>query len=379
MYDYIKSLNLTDELKNNEIYNIFKTDSSKLNLHFLSSLQKFHTTQEFLNYYTKQDCKKVFNMYNTLSSISSTICTENEKTNFKKDIDKYLSDLSKIILLFSLIQKNNELLSNLIKNTRKFIKRFYIENETKSVIKERINNCINDLMSCSQVASQRNYSRRSTKENTVSNPNIFLGNSLKKSYNNANEEEYLFFQSHTPKFEEEEDEIIEENEEQSFYNMNVEMKEDNSKKDSLKTIGSSLSLKHMKFIYQSDEEENGRSIKKNKTVKLGTDYLKSHSFFKKKSNSYNNKEDIDNENKKNYIKDNSKYIVDFLNSINILYKTGKINSNQKLALKQLIISDSKSMVEKYLKMNLSRNSLDKNYKSNIDRFLLEQIKNLYVY
>ena len=217
-------------------------------------------------------------------------------------------------------------------------------------------------MNCSKVASQRNYSRRSTKENTVSNPNIFLGNSLKKSY-----------------IEEEEDEIIEENEEQSFYNMNVEMKEDNSKKDSLKTIGSSLSLKHMKFIYQSDEEENGRSIKKNKTVKLGTDYLKSHSFFKKKSNSYNNKEDIDNENKKNYIKDNSKYIVDFLNSINILYKTGKINSNQKLALKQLIISDSKSMVEKYLKMNLSRNSLDKNYKSNIDKFLLEQIKNLYVY
>ena len=373
MYDFIKSLNLTDELKNNDLYNILKTDSSELNLHFLSSLQKFHTTQEFLNYYTKQDCKKVFNMYNTLSSISSTICTENEKTNFKKDIDKYLSDLSKIILLFSLIQKNNELLSNLIKNTRKFIKRFYIENETKSVIKERINNCINDLMSCSQVASQRNYSRRSTKENTVSNPNIFLGNSLKKSYN-ANEAEYLFFQSHTPKFEEEEDEIIEENEEQSFYNMNVETKEDDTKKDSIKTIGSSFSLRHMKFTYQSDEEENTRNIKKNKTVKLGTEFFTSHSFFKKKSNSYNNK-DFDNENNNN-IKDNSQYIVDFLNSIKILYKTGKINSNQKLAIKQLIISDSKSVVEKYLKMNLSRNSSDKNYKSNIDKFLLEQIKNL---
>ena len=133
-------------------------------------------------------------MYNTLSSISSKIYNENEKSNFKKDIDKYLSDLSKIILLFSLIQKNNELLSNLLKNTRKFIKRFYIENEIKSIIKERIKNCINDLMNCSKVASQRNYSRRSTKENTVSNPNIFLGNSLKKSYNNANEEEYLFFQ-----------------------------------------------------------------------------------------------------------------------------------------------------------------------------------------
>ena len=372
MYDFIKSLNLADELKNNDLYNIFKTDSSELNLHFISSLQKFHTTQEFLNYYTQQDCKKVFNMYESLSLISYKIYNENEKSNFKKDIDKYLSDLSKIIFLFSLIQKNNELLSNLLKNTRKLIKRFYLENEIKSVIKDRINSCINELMSSSQVTSKRNYSRRSTKENTISNSNIFLGSSLKKSYN-SNEEEYLLLQSHTPKFEEEkEDEIIEENEEQSFNNMNAETKEDRDKKDSLKTIGSSFSLRHMKFTYQSDEEENIRNIKKNKTVKLGTEYFTPHSFFKKKSNSYNNKEDIDNENK-NSIKDNSQYIVDFLNSINILYKTGKINSNQKLAIKQLIISDSKSIVEKYLKMNLASNSSDKNYKSNLDKFLLEQI------
>ena len=374
MYDYIKSLNLTDELKNNEIYNIFKTDSSELNLLFLSSLQKFHTTQEFMNYYTQQDCENVFNMYNTLSSISSEICKENDKINFRKDIDKYLSDLSKIIFLFSLIQKNNELLSNLLKNTRKFIKRFYIENEIKSAIKDRINNCINDLMSCSQIASQRNYSRRSTKENTISNPNLFLGNSLKKSYN-TNEEEYLLFQSHTPKFEEEEDEIIEVNEEQSFNNTNIENKENNSKKDSLKTIGSSFSLRHMKFTYQSDEEDNARNIKKNKTVKLGTDFITPHRFFKKKSNSYNNKEDIINEN--NNKKDNSEYIVDFLNSINNLYKAGKINSNQKLAIKQLIISDSKAFVQKYLKMSLSRNSLDKHSKS--DKFLLEQIRNMQDY
>ena len=377
MIDYIKTLKLSDEIKNNEIYNIFKTDSSKLNLNILSSLQKFNTTNEFLSYYTQQDCKKVFDIYNTITSISSQICNENEKKNFKKDIDKYLSDLSKIILLFSLIHKNNELLSNLIKNTKRYIKRFYKENEINSVIKERISNCISDLMSSSQVASQRNYSRRSTKENTVSNPNIFLGHSHKKSFN-ANEEEYLLFQSRTPKFEEEDDEIVEVNEEQSFINMNVETKEDNSKKDSLKTIGSTFSLRHMKFTYQSDEEEKTRTIKKNKTVKLGTDFSTPHSFFKKKSNSYNNYEVIDNESNNN-MKDNSQYILDFLNSINNLYKSGKINSNEKLAIKQLIISDSKSVVEKYSKINLNRNDSDINYKSNIDIFLLEEIRNMKIY
>ena len=66
MLDFIKSLNLSEELKNNEIYNLFKTDSSQLNLNFLSILQKFHKTKEFLNYYTNQDCQKPFDISNCL-------------------------------------------------------------------------------------------------------------------------------------------------------------------------------------------------------------------------------------------------------------------------------------------------------------------------
>ena len=178
MLDFIKSLNLSDELKTNEIYNLFKTDSSDLNLKFLSVLQKFHTTNEFLNYYTKQNCQNAFDFFNNLSSLSSTIYEEAEKNILNSQIDKYLSDISKIILLFSLIQKNNELLSNLLTNTKKLLKRFYHDNHSKSILKESINNCINDLMNSSQITSQRNYSRRSTKENTILVSSIFNGKNL---------------------------------------------------------------------------------------------------------------------------------------------------------------------------------------------------------
>ena len=75
-------------------------------------------------------------------------------------------------------------------------------------------------MSSSQITSQRNYSRRSTKENTISPPNLFAHNlgKSKKFDMNSNEEELLLFQCFTPKFEEDEDEIAEVNEEQSYNN-----------------------------------------------------------------------------------------------------------------------------------------------------------------
>ena len=304
MLDFIKSLNLSDELKTNEIYNLFKTDSSDLNLKFLSILQKFHSTNEFLNCYAQQNCENTFEFYNNLKLLSLKIYEETETKLFNSQIDKYISDISKIILLFSLIQKNNELLNHLLTITKKILKKFYRRNKIISFIKEKINNCINDLMNHSQITSQRNYSRRSTKENTITSPIVFNGFNLGKSkqFNtNTNEDEqFLFFQCNTPKFEEESDnEIVEVNEEQSICNNNLNINNeedinndeyinnneehilDNIKRDSKKTIDSSLTLKHMNFIYDSDEM-NTKAIKKNKTFKLKTNDFSPKNFFKKK-------------------------------------------------------------------------------------------------
>ena len=381
MLEYIKSLNLYENIKTNDIYNLFKTDSFELNLNLLSSLQNFHTMNEFLNYYTKQDCKNAFNIFNNLFIISSKIYQENENNIYKSEIDNYLSYISKIIFLLSLIQKNNELLSNLLMNTKKIIKKFHKENNNNTNILEKINNCINDLLYSSQIASQRNYSRRSTKENTLTGLNIFNIHNLgknKQSDNNSNEEEYFFSQCSTPKFEEDDDQIDEVNEEQSCYN-NItsenKNKDESGKVDSkktIKTIGSSLSFKYMKCVHDSDEEKR-RSIKKNKTVKMGIDFS-SQNFFKKKSNSYN--DDLSSEIEYNQkILDKSLIIAKFLNIINNLYKSGNITSKEKIAIKQLIISDSETIIKKYFQYNIYNNNYDKVYKYEyLKQFLAEQIK-----
>ena len=398
MLDFIKSLNISDELKTNEIYNLFKTDSSDLNLKFLSILQKFHSTNEFLNCYAQQNCENIFEFYNNLKLLSSKIYEETEAKLFNSQIDKYISDISKIILLFSLIQKNNELLNHLLIITKKILKKFYRRNKSKSIIKEKINNCINDLMAHSQITSQRNYSRRSTKENTITTPIVFNGFNLGKSKQfdtNTNEDEqYLFFQCNTPKFEEEEDnEIVEVNEEQSICNnININNEEDinnnedinndeehilyNIKGDSKKTIGSSFTLKHMNFIYDSDEM-NTRPIKKNKTFKLGiNNNFNPKNFFKKKSisnkinDSHQLTEDFDFETNQS-----EKILAKFLSTINGLFKNGKINSEEKISIKQLIISDTQSIIEKFKEYNISNDYVKIDSKC-IKIFLMEQIKNM---
>ena len=388
MLEYIKSINLCESIKTNDIYNLFKTDSFELNLNLLSSLQDFKTMNDFLNYYTKQDCKNAFNLFNNLFIISSKIYKENENNIYKSEIDNYLSYISKIIFLLSLIQKNNEILNNLLTNIKKVVKNYHKENRNNNNILEKINNCINDLLYSSQIVSQRNYSRRATKENTLNGSNLFNINNLgknKQSDNNSNEEEYFLFQCSTPKFEEDDDQIDEVNEEQSCYNniiLENKNKDDNNKIDSkktIKTIGSSLSFKYMKCVHDSDEE-NKRYIKKNKTVKMGIDFSTQKDFFKKKSisniinDSFNDDLSSENENNPKTF-EKSTIIAKFLNIINSLYKTGKITSQEKLAIKQLIISDSETIIQKYFQYNINNNNYDKDYKYEyIKQFLVEQIK-----
>ena len=390
MLEYIQSINLCESIKTNDIYNLFKTDSFELNLNLLSSLQNFHTMNDFLNYYTKQDCKNAFNIFNDLFIISSNIYQENENNIYKSEIDNYLSNISKIILLLSLIQKSNELLSNLLINIKKVVQKFHKENNNNINILEQINNCINDLLYSSQIVSQRNYSRRSTKDNTLTGLNLFNINNLgknKQSDNNSNEEEYFLFQCSTPKFEEDDDQIDEVNEEQSCYNnipLENKNKDESDKIDSkktIKTIGSSLSFKYMRCVHDSDEEKK-RYIKKYKTVKMGIDFSNHKNFFKKKSNSnkindsYN--DDLSSENEYNpKALEKSKIIAIFLNIINRLFKSGEITSKIKLAIKQLIISDSENIIKKYSQYNVYSKNYDKDYNYEyIKQFLMEQIKML---
>ena len=385
MLDYIKSLNFSEELKRNELYDLFETDSTELNKNFLSTLQNFSTTKEFLSYYTKQDFKKASDTFNNLFYISSNIYEENMNTFFSEK-DKYLSDVSKVIFLFSMIQKNNELLSYLLTSTKNLIKEICEENHNQKVQK-KINVCLNDLINNPQLTPERNYSRRSTKENTISPRKIFTTRTFNKTSSDC-----FLFQCDTPKFEEEEEksEIPEVNEEQQSNcnilrlkpgEFNTERKAYESHKDSKKTIGSTLSLKHMNFVYDTDEQQAIRGVKKNKSLKIGIVFHNPKYFFKTKSisNKINdNSSECDFEIEHDFNQkssDKNIILTKFLNCINSLYKGGNITEEQKIKIKKIIISDFEKMIEKFIKYIISKSYFNNKIKNKyIKRFLLDEIK-----
>ena len=378
MLEFIKSFNLTEEVKNNEIYYLLKTDSSETNLEILSSLEKYNSNEELLNYYTGQSLASVLNIFSNLSSTVTKICNDEEKNESISDTEKYISQFSRIIFLFNLIQKNNELLGNLLMETKKYLKKFYIDCNIQKAMKEKITSCANDLMCSSIVTSKRNYSRRSTKEDTITSINKFTGINLQKFKQqenmniNQNEEEFVF-SIHTPKFEEEEsNDIIEEIEEPKNNssgssgkdNLNFEViKEAINKRDSNRKFDSSLTLSKMNFVLESELEPQ---LEKTKSHKFEND-CKLSNFQKRRSKI--KKKNIENKNPK-------KILAKFFDAINILFKKGKINSEIKILMKQLIISDSKNVIKQFLDSNdINSNDFDQNLLSEkIQMFLLDNLR-----
>ena len=352
MMDFIKSIDLFEDLKYNEIYNLFKTESSELNLEFLSILQRFNNINEYIKYFTKQNPKEFEEIFNNLISLSSKI---SENYTYKNYYEEYTSQVSTIIFLFVLIHKTNELFSNLIQSV-KIILNDMKKNEQVPI--KKITSYINDIVLSSQFIARRNFSRRSTQESTISSITTGL-NKLKE-----NEHEFILFQCLTPKFDEEDEKFtndkINNKEEKKDINQNITEEIEYSNR----TLGSTMSFRNMKFVYDGNED-NTRTSKKNKTVKMNIDldYCSGpENYFKKKcfSNclSTNIKTKFSKKLKKSKVEENkSNIIVDFLNEIGMLYKEEKISSKQKMELKQVIISDSEKINKDYI--NYSSNKKNK--------------------
>ena len=70
-------------------------------------------------------------------------------------------------------------------------------------------------------------------------------------------------------------------------------------------------------------------------------------------------------------------LAKFFDAINILYKKGKINSDIKILMKQIIISDSKKVIKQFLESNdINNDDYDqKLLNEKIQMFLLDNLNN----
>ena len=374
MIDFINSVDSHPEIKPIVLYELIKTDSSDLNSKILNNLQKHENINEFLHQYSKFDFKNELNFLDNFESQSLLISNNEDKNIYKSKIDKYLSDISKIILSFLFIEKTNKILNNLLTNVTKTITEFYSENEKNSISSE-INDCLNNLLkNCTPEIIQRNMSRRGTLDRTPKSKDQTSKRSSLLTDLTSGDTEILVLDNNTPRFKEKE---------LSNKSNGNDKKEDSLLKGSEKTEDSILSLKNMKFMSDTGDKTIRGLIKKNKTIKIGFDKQDSEFFFKQKSNSNKVNEVSSNLNGLNLniaynsnCLDKSQLLAALFNTINYLFENEQINLEQKLSLKQLLISDSENVINRLYKFKETNFPLNTNLKSIFKKFLISELENL---
>ena len=374
MIDFINSVDSHTEIKPIELYEQIKTDSSDLNSKILINLQKHENINEFLHQYSKLDFKNELNFLDNFESQSLLISNNEGKNLFKSEVDKYLSDISKIIISFLFIEKTNKILNNLLTNVTKIITKFYSENEKNSISSE-INDCLNNLLkNCTPEIIQRNMSRRGTLDRTPKSKDQTSKRSSLLTDLTSGDTEILVLDNNTPRFKEKE---------LSNKSNGNDKKEDSLLKGSEKTEDSILSLKNMKFMSDTGDKTIRGLRKKNKTIKIGFDKQDSEFFFKQKSNSNKVNEVSSNLNGLNLniaynsnCLDKSQLLAALFNTINYLFENEQINLEQKLSLKQLLISDSENVINRLYKFKETNFPLNTNLKSIFKKFLISELENL---
>ena len=184
MYEEIKSIDFLGEMKINDLYYLYKTNSSPINLEILSNLQKFINYKEFFKHYMNKDIKSFYkNLDNFIHNLSTLT---NPKSQIKLDskIDQYISDFSNIFVLFNIISKLNDSLLSIILKVKNALLSLYTKHKLDKNKQGKIDECVGIFQDIFQIKnnSQKLLSKSSTKEN--SNLSLDINNNI---YNNNKE------------------------------------------------------------------------------------------------------------------------------------------------------------------------------------------------
>ena len=375
--------------------------SSQNNELIKSKIEQYKKAPEFFNYYSEKNIISLFELLDILEKNYSHIYNQNMKKQFNTKIDKYISDLSNIILLYNLISKNQNIITNALIHTESYLNHFYLENEINKEFQKKLNNYIDNLINMKKRKkkrftnllttdnlfnkSHRNktnktpkqslfYINRKTEEKNITiNNNLF--NNIKITPNNVMNEDTSINGLTTPKFP------------RKDYFDDIIIKDiDNTGKNSIlkqESIQSYFTLASKKALITNTPSQDINKAK-----------LKKVKFTEEKKNDYLIDIESDNEAKLVYSKSNvvenniesnspnnvkklqkkqmfsslnlksdmeRKMMKNFLGFINNLYKNKVINNEEKLKLKQLIISKSKKI----------ENIYNKYYENNKEEFIQE--------
>ena len=172
MYEQINSIDFSGEMKINDLYYLYKTNSSPINLQIYSKFQNFLTSSEFFKHYINKDIKIFFDSFDNFIQQLSSLSIQTNQIKFKSKIDQYISDFSYIYLLFNLISKLNDSLTSIILNTKNNLSNLYTNYHIDKNKQERFDEYINNILH--NYPSEQNSQNILSKSSTKNNSNLSL-------------------------------------------------------------------------------------------------------------------------------------------------------------------------------------------------------------
>ena len=424
MLEEIKSIDFIGEMKTDDLYYLYKTNSSQINLEILSKFQKFINSKEFFKHYMNTDIKIFYDNLDMFSLQLSSLLDENNYINFDSKLDQYISDFTYIFALLNIISKLNNSLNSIILHAKQNLTNLYSKYEVDKNKQESIDECMFNILENlhQKKKSQKFSSKCSTKNNSdISIDKNLISINENKENNEHNgkqkiltEEEDFIFQEkqnsnnnnnvmETPKFNDikninpsfsnkkkinnynlnNEEQInkfnfikkksidsvftlssIKKNEldkgkekENKINNNNEETKNENFSSINIKDYITNINpndfiIKHSRTRRTSYIKNFNSKINRNKSIdRINTKSL--FSAYKENEKTFKNPEKIDTYKKMHvssghlFMKEESKRYAELLEIIIELYKNQKINFEEKLKLKKLIICKSQKILNIY--------------------------------
>ena len=371
MKDKINSIDMNGKLDNQEIYNLFKTNSSKANKEISEKIRIFKHNMDFFGYYTNKNIKYLLSIFELKLSENN----DEAFSSFKSEIEQYISCISQIIFAIKLFLKIQEVLKKLVIYSKNHLSKLKYENNFENYNKDYLLLYFESLLQNSEKNIKVYSSSSTTVSNNISSFEVIPKYSKFRKFSSEHKlngfskvgiESIIYDNPTTPKFESEEGF---ENDEKK--NSNVE---NSIEYHSTKKKGTIFSFSEFNFAEEPSTPKNLESklieppivqpkikntftkeiIPKNKNVNFAKKNKKKIHLFSEVDATIKNK-------KKNHCKN-------LLEMINKIYKKGIINSEEKVKLKLLVIEKSKKI--EYLYYNVYKSS------KNVKDRLVSEVKKI---
>ena len=366
-----------EELKSEELYHLYKTNSTQINKELIQKFKDFPVLTDFFKHFTNIDIKLLNENINLFFLQISSIGDLSSLNSFQLSVEQYISDFSQLYLVLNVICKINESIDKIVRKINSSMPKLFDKHCLDKDFQNKINEIVKYMLGTNNTIK---FSTNSNLDNSGDNSTDNKSKSTKILKNKKIEllkdlfnKEMEYHQNKLKSLENLRfnNDLIHINTDYSLSNKKSEISKNESQLIKMNSIASEFTFNDSNLKQNKDdnilsEDINDyitsihkdsiltkiKSVKKRSLYKSCND-LTSKTFRDNKTKNFEiHQEDkivLHDSSEKLIANEDSKMYANLLEIIYELYQNKKITYEQKVNLKKLIIKKNPKILDVYKK------------------------------